>query len=274
MDYYTVVLYNIIGNRKPVVTEKYGPMVNPRLCIVGPGENVSFKWQVFFHTLDEGKYCSDKINHYLEQLLPSSGYCVCPGIIDYPHETIRYNTKNLREWGIPFNRVDSKKCDLWHIPNNVHHPTGDNLRNTCQQCRFLHRDIQQLLKAANAVSEEQKLARSSVSSRYPLKYLSPATKAKRVSKVCRERVTLSAKLAKVEHFDFDVSEKQHSELLELVRSVHKKGSKDIEELCDEGEHVLGVDSPLREVWQQDVIERLEFEKDQTRNGLLLIICDM
>ena len=57
-----------------------------------------------------------------------------------------------------------------------------------------------------------------------------------------------------EHFDFDVSEKQHSELLELVRSVYKKGSKDIEQLCDEGEHVLGVESPLREVWQQDVIE--------------------
>ena len=52
--------------------------------------------------------------------------------------------------------------------------------------------------------------------------------------------------------------------------VSKKGRKDIEELCEEGENFLGVDSPLREVWQQDVIERLEFEKDQRRNGLSLI----
>ena len=105
-----------------------------------------------------------------------------------------------------------------------------------------------LVKNAEAVSEEQKLARSSVGSNYPLKYLSPATKAKRVTKVCRERVTLTAKLAKVAHFDVEVSEKQHTELLELVRSVHKNGSKAIEELCAEGEQVLGTDSPLREVW--------------------------
>ena len=51
-------------NRKPVVSEEYGPMVNPRLCILGPGENVSYKWQVFFLTVDEGKYCSETINSY------------------------------------------------------------------------------------------------------------------------------------------------------------------------------------------------------------------
>ena len=85
-----------------------------------------YKWQVFFHTVDEGKYCYQTINHYLDQLLPSSGYHVCPGIMRYPHETIRFQTKNLREWGIPFtNRVDSKLCELWHVPSNVHHPAGE-----------------------------------------------------------------------------------------------------------------------------------------------------
>ena len=202
---YDSAKYYYIYNRKPVVSEEYGPMVNPRLCILGPGDDVSYKWQVFFLTVDEGKYCSETINRYLEQMLPSSGYHVCPGIMKYPHETIRFHTKNLREWGIPFiNRVDSKQCELWHIPNNVHHPAGDQLHNTCQKCRFLHQDIQKLLKTSEAVSEEQKLARSSVGSKYPLKYLSPVTKAKRVSKVCRERVTLTAKLVKVAHFDVDV----------------------------------------------------------------------
>ena len=60
-----------------------------------------------------------------------------------------------------------------------------------------------------------------------------------------------------------------------MRSVHKNGCKAIEELCAEGEQFLGTDSPLREVWQQDVTERLEFEKDQKRNGLLqfLVVID-
>ena len=49
-------------------------------------------------------------------------------------------------------------------------------------------------------------------------------------------------------------------------------SKAIEELCAEGEQVLGTaDSPLREVWQQDVTERIEFEKDQKRNGLQFLV---
>ena len=125
-NYDTSVEYYYTYNRKPVVSEEYGPMVNPHLCILGPGDNVTYKWQVFFHTVDEGKYCSQTINHYLDQLLPSSGYHVCPGIMRYPHETIRFQTKNLREWGIPFtNRVDSKLCELWHVPSNVHHPAGE-----------------------------------------------------------------------------------------------------------------------------------------------------
>ena len=39
------------------------------------------------------------------------------------------------------------------------------------------------------------------------------------------------------------------------------------ELCAEGDRLLGVDNnPLKEVWHQDVIERLEYEKDQRKSG--------
>lgn len=83
---------------------------------------------------------------------------------------------------------------------------------------------------------------------------------------------MAAKLSKVAHFDCDISDKQHTELLELVRSVNKEGSKAIEELCAEGDHLLGIDNnPLREVWHQDVVERLEYEKDQRKSGMLLTV---
>ena len=84
-------------------------------------------------------------------------------------------------------------------------------------------------------------------------------------------MNLAAKLSKVAHFDCDISDKQHTELLEVVRSMSKNGSKAIEELCAEGDRLLGVDNnSLREVWHQDVVERLECEKDQRKSGMLVI----
>ena len=78
---------------------------------------------------------------------------------------------------------------------------------------------------------------------------------------------MAAKLAKVAHFDCDLSDKQRTELLELVRSVDKNGSRVGEELCAEGDRLLDVDNnPLKEVWHKDVIERLEYEKDQRKSG--------
>ena len=77
---------------------------------------------------------------------------------------------------------------------------------------------------------------------------------------------MAAKLAKVEHFDVHVNDKQHTELLELVRSVNTNGNKAIEELCSEGDRVLGDNNPLRDVWYQDVIERFEYERDQKKSS--------
>ena len=82
---------------------------------------------------------------------------------------------------------------------------------------------------------------------------------------------MAAKISKVMHFHCDVSDKQHSELLELVCSINKNGSKAIDELCAEGDHVLGINNnPLREVWHQDVVGRMEYEKDQRKSGMLPI----
>ena len=246
---------------------EFGPMANPRLCIFAEGDIAKFRWQVLFKSLDQGEYSIEKTEPYLEQLRPSSGFKVCPGLKKYPQE-LRFQTKNVRLWGIPFDRVDAKCCEMWHIPHNIHHPTGDELRDTCQPCRNLHRDIQKLVEKASTVTEEQKIARTSTHSKYPMKYLSPTSRALRVTKICKDRVNLAAKLSKVEHFDCDVSDKQHDELLELVRSINKNGSKAIEDLCAEGDRFLGdVKSPLREVWHQDVVERLEYEKDQRKSGM-------
>ena len=80
---------------------------------------LSTKWQIFFHTVAGGDCTFEVVQPFLDQLLAGSGYVVCPGITEYP-SVICFKTKKLRERGLPFKRVDSKMCSLWHLPNNVH----------------------------------------------------------------------------------------------------------------------------------------------------------
>lgn len=69
-----------------------------------------------------------------------------------------------------------------------------------------------------------------------------------MNKICKDRRNLAAKLSKVAHFDCDISDKQHSELLELVCSINNNGSRAIDELCAEGDRLLGVENhSLKEV---------------------------
>lgn len=149
--------------------------------------------------------------------------------------THTFDTKNVRQWGLPFNHVDAQSCALWHIPHNVH---NHDLRDTCQPCRVLHHGISKLVKKATCVSADQKLARTSVCSNYPLKYLSLTSKAERVSKLSKERKNLAAKLSSVTHLDCDLNDKQHVELLEIVRSVNQSGGAITEELRSKGNQLL------------------------------------
>ena len=129
-------------------------------------------------------------------LLPSSAFTsvrlrTCPGIKEYPSD-VRFKTKNLREWGEPFNRLDSNSCLLWHLPSNNCRPTGDLLQNACAPCKRLQFDIDMLVKRARSTSDVKKATRTL---NYPMKYLSPRSKAIRISRNTKERKNLRAKVS-------------------------------------------------------------------------------
>ena len=210
---------------RPTLSPLFGPIANPRLCIIADKCSVSFKWQILFETIASGRYCFEEAKVYPHQLLPQSGYELCPGIKEYPSD-VHFKTKKLREWGEPFNRLDSDACMLWHLPNSHCRPTGDPLRNACAPCKRLQFDIDQLGKRVRNMSEVKKAIRTSIGSNYPLKYLSPKSKAIRIARNTKERKNLSAKVSALTHFNCDLKDKQHTELLELVRSIYSKDSKD------------------------------------------------
>ena len=114
------------------------------------------------------------------------------------------------------------------------------------------------------------MGRRSIHSNYPLKYLSPASKAERVSKLSKECKNLVTKLSRCRHLDFNLNDKHHSRLLELVHLVSERDGDVIEGMCSKGDQVLLCDeNPLREVWYQDVTERLQYERDQRKNGMCM-----
>ena len=134
----------------------------------------------------------------------------------------------------------------------------------CNPCKLL---IHAISVSASATTEAQRMSRTLPSSKYPLTKLSPVSQKTRMKKVMVERKNFAQKLKKLEPFDCQISEKQDSELLQIVSQIDKKGSKAIDEIIKEGDRVLGEDNLLRDAWRQDVTERLEYEKVST----LLII---
>ena len=232
-----------------------GPLQNPRLCIVHEAQSSHFYWQIYYSTIQDGVYANPSdIEMYLEQLLPSSGYVVCPGIRSYPDQ-IRFTTKNLRQWGPPFNRMFSATCAQWHIPNNVQQSPESLGFDCCKSCKQLLHDINQLAQRAVATTDTQRVIRTLPSSNYPLSKLSPSSQKTRIGNIMIDRKNLTRKLNRLQQFDCTVSDKQHAELLEFVSSVHKSGSKVIKELIEEGSRVLGDENVLKDSWHQDVVEQ-------------------
>ena len=132
--------------------------------------------------------------------------------------------------------------------------------------KLLH-DIQQLVHRSEQTTEVQRIARTLPSSNYPLSKLSPASQKKRVTKVIEERKNLVQKLNKLQPFECSINDRQHSELLQVVSAIQNKGSAAVNQLICDGEAMLGADNNiLKDAWQQDVIERLDYERDQSQSG--------
>ena len=91
---------------------------------------------------------------------------------------------------------------------------------------------------------------------------------RRVSRIAKDRRNLAAKLAGCNRFTSEMNDKQHDELLETVRAIHQRDSKVIEEICSRGDDFGEENNILRTAWEEDVVERLDYEKDQANSGVL------
>lgn len=69
-------------------------------------------------------------------------------------------------------------------------------------------------------------------------------------------------------YDVDVDDATNDELLTLTSQICSKSKSELQRLLAEAEK-LGKDGVLKETWKQDVEERMTFQKDQKRNGIIM-----
>ena len=102
------------------------------------------------------------------------------------------------------------------------------------------------------------------SSRWPFKYLSPASQTERISRNRSDRKKLCKALLKYEDFDVDVDSEQDSEIQQLlVTTIDYRGQSEPENIFAEAGEC---GDELRSIWEKDVTSRREFFQDQLNNS--------
>ena len=69
-------------------------------------------------------------------------------------------------------------------------------------------------------------------------------------------------------YNVDVNDATQQELLALTSKICGQSRKELEKLMAEAQR-HGREEQLRNIWKQDVEDRIAFNKDQKQNGILL-----
>ena len=122
-----------------------------------------------------------------------------------------------------------------------------------------------LIYRARGTTEKSRMSRILQSLRYPLSKLSPASQKTRINKTATERKNLAQKLKKVQSLNCEVHEKQHMlNCFSLYPRYKQKDRKLFLSLLNVATMYLVRITSFRDVWNLDVVERLEQERDQNQ----------
>ena len=181
----------------------------------------------------------------------------CPGIsekkyYDEYHLVIRYHIETLRIWEKPFRHIDSRSCLLWHqLAHNA--KSEEKLANDvlCKACKRLVCDLDYQSRRSSDVSPSKQIKRLQPSSNFKLKYLSPASVAKRKRATQQERSHDKEKLQKHDDLDITLEDDQSDELRDIVTKLEEIAKPDLEKIFAEADN-NHVGYSVRNTWECDL----------------------
>ena len=219
--------YSLIGGST-------APLKPARIVFDGKGD---YSFEVLLKSIQTGSWKASEAPHrevsgILDTLLASSGYVLCPGIRDYDSqygESIQFKSKNLRIWKESIERHDSTECLLWHKPSNTRIASNSLLYNVCTSCKRLVQRLNTIKTRAEASSPGHREKWTEPSSNRPLKYLSPASRSKRLLKSSKDRKKLRKTVRKHQDdpVDIELSGVQGDEWTRLVQAIEGEGKEQL-----------------------------------------------
>jgi len=186
---------------------------------------------------------------------------VCPGLKSVPHA----NSASKRTWGFPFERIDSNKCLLLHLPVNKKQVPGSVLFNVCKHCKKLY----QKLKDVSKKRRRNEANRVSKSSKCNWRFLSPKSANRRFHNLTSDARRLSKEVKRRLSKKVQVSLNSEScdQIEQITGKISSQFRKDLDGIFEDAEvKAKGNGKLLKAIWQQDVDEKMAFWKDQSRNG--------
>ena len=105
----------------------------------------------------------------------------------------------------------------------------------CPKCTRLMYHLRDTLKKKTMTNPETKEGRTSAGSRYPRKYLTPESRAKREKNVKQNVLTDKHLLKNLGKFDVDVSKMTNDDILAIVADIEKTSKDKLEKLIAEAD---------------------------------------
>lgn len=265
-----------ITPKSAVVCGDSGPLMPVRL-LVSP--TLCCKLQVMWplvrtvHTTFVHGSSDESFVALLQQMLPTSPYVPCPGIVDccQQYGAIHRDVHGLQKIcnGSTVLRYESEQCLKWHVPTNQKTRQGSRTYNMCVQCKLLDNRLAKNV-ATHMVSTPEKIARTLPSSHFPMTYLSPASQKVRIRRLQTERKNLAKKIKKYDHFSVSLGSEQTADLSNIVSIINNDQCirSELDEILLEADtHKEGHGSVLQDIWDADSVETDEesFHVDQKKN---------
>ena len=169
-----------------------------------------------------------------------SGYKFCPGlnVAEYYKQynsATGYNIESVRVWDKHFKCVDSVNCLLWHqISSNVCRNEKICSEVLCRACKRLRADLDHQ-RSRSDVSPARRLKRQQPSSRFKLKYLSPASTLKCKAAAQKERSNDKAKLSSLTEFDVTLEDDQSDEVIDIIKRIKQDCPDELQSAFEEAD---------------------------------------
>ena len=190
----------------------------------------------------------------------------CVGVDCEVIDKLGYLSVEVEEHKHPWRRVCSRVCTRL-IKIDAPRSSEKMYPPKCRSCCRVQFTLARRLEHKNSLNEEDLATRQSVSSKFPICYLSPGSQTKRLKNIRESRKSMVRRERRYrKKFSVLLSDRHSSELDMLMERVESSpvGREELGKCVADAERLKpGTGALLRQVWNSD---KANFQKDQRKNG--------